>query len=237
MKTDYSLLRLEALILTEMGKVEEGVSLIKPLIGAGKNSSAPSIMYDDFGNYIYISSLYNQAKRGKEAIVSAQKAYSVAGSEEKKQIAHLTLASAQQTSGDYKSAEDLLRNLLKQTPNNPIALNNLGYFLLERDEKVEEALKLIKQAVEIDPTNASYLDSLGWAYFKLGKFAEAELYLKQAINNDGASATVYEHLGDVYQKQGRTDLAKAMWKKALNLATDTSLNSRIKDKISQNPNK
>jgi tetratricopeptide (TPR) repeat protein len=233
MKTDYALLRLEALILTEMGRVEEGVALITPLIGKGKTLSAPSLMYDDFSNYIYISSLYNQAKRGREAVSSAQQAFSVAESQEKKQIAHLTLANAQQTSGDFKSAEEILRNLLKQTPKNPIALNNLGYFLLERDQKLDEAVSLIKQAVEIDPTNPSYLDSLGWAYFKLGKLGEAELYLKEAINNDGTSATVYEHLGDVYQKQGKEKLARDAWQKAMNLASGAEVNNRLKDKLAK----
>lgn len=231
MKTDYGLLRLEALILTEMGRVEEGVALIKPLIGKGKTLSAPSLMYDDFSNYIYISSLYNQAKRGKEAISSAQQAYTVAESDEKKQIAHLSLANAQQTSGDYKSAEEILRSILKQSPSNPFALNNLGYFLLEREQKIEEALSLIKQAVEIDPTNSTYLDSLGWAYFKLGKLGEAEHYLKEAINNDNTSPASYEHLGDVYQKQGKAELARSAWQKAMNLATVTEMNNRIKDKL------
>lgn len=233
MKSDYALLRLEALILTEIGRVEEGVALIKPLIGKGKTLSAPSLMYDDFSNYIYISSLYNQARRGKEAISSAQQAFSVAESEEKKQIARLTLANAQQTSGDFKSAEEILRNLLKQTPKNPIALNNLGYFLLERDQKLDEAVSLIKQAIEIDPTNPSYLDSLGWAYFKLGKLGEAELYLKEAINNDGTSATVFEHLGDVYQKQGKDKLARDAWQKAMNLASGAEENNRLKDKLAK----
>lgn len=230
-KEDYGLLRLEAQVLTEIGKVDEGVALIKPLIGAGKTSSAPSLMYDDFSNYIFISSLYNQAKRGKDAVLSAQKAFTVAGSEEKKQIANLTLATARQTSGEFQAAEDILRNLLKQSPTNPIALNNLGYFLLERNEKIEEAVTLIRQAVEIDPTNSSYLDSLGWAYYKLGKLSEAELYLKEAVNNDSGSATIYEHLGDVYQKQGKKELARQAWQKAINLATDAAVNNRLKEKI------
>ncbi len=70
MKNDYGLLRLEAELLTGMGKVDEGVGLIKILIGGGKKPSAPSMMYDDFTNYIFISSLYNQARRGREAVAS-----------------------------------------------------------------------------------------------------------------------------------------------------------------------
>ncbi|MCV5132939.1 tetratricopeptide repeat protein, partial [Escherichia coli] len=80
-----------------------------------------------------------------------------------------------------------------------IALNNLGYFLLERNERFEEALELIKQAVESDPTNPSFLDSLGWAHFKLGNLDEAEKYLRDAIGIDSSSATIHEHLGDVLE--------------------------------------
>lgn len=227
---DESLLRQEAMILTESGKVEEGVALIKTAL-KGRTSSAPSALSDDFSNLLFISALYNQANRGREAIAAANEAFNSAQGEERKQIAKLTLATAQQKSGDFAAAETTLREILKQTPGNPIALNNLGYFLLERNERFEEALKLIQQAVKIDPTNPSYLDSLGWAYFKLGRYDEAEKNLRDAARRSQDSATIYEHLGDVYQKQGKNDLAKTAWQKALNLATDAEDVNRIKGKL------
>ncbi len=231
LSSDYGLLRQEALILTELGKVDEGVKLILPLIG--KTSEIPSIMNDDFINYLFISGLYNQAKRGKEAVAAANKAYQTTQDAERKQIARLTLATAQQKSGDFNSAETTLRDILKQSPGNPIALNNLGYFLLERDEKISEAYNLIKQAVKIDPTNPSYLDSLGWAYFKMGNLTEAEKYLKLAAKYDSGSATIQEHLGDVFNKQGKTELARTMWQKALTLSSDTEEINRIKTKLNR----
>lgn len=248
-KDDYSLLRLEASLLTDLGQVDEGVKLVKTLIinqpiktssavkagqtenGFSLSRTPPSPYYDDFTNYIFISSLYNQAKRGTEAVETAKQAFAVAESEEKKQLANLSLATAQQTAGNYQSAEETLRGLLKKSPGNPVALNNLGYFLLERNEKFEEALSLIRQALEIDPTNASYLDSLGWAYFKLGKLGEAESYLKEAARNDLASATVFEHLGDVYQKQQKFELARAAWQKAINISSNSESESRLKEKL------
>ncbi len=226
---DYSLLRLEASVLTELGRVDEAVKLIQPLIGSA--TSTPSLMTDDFINYIFISGLYTQAKRGADAIKSANLAYGAANGEERKQIAKLTLASAQQVSGDFAASEKTLRDILKQTPNNPIALNNLGYFLVERGERFDEALELIKQAVAIDENNPSYLDSLGWAYFKLGKYDEAEKHLKKAAILDASSPTIQEHLGDVYAKQKKLDLAKTTWKKALNLSSDAEEVSRLENKI------
>lgn len=226
---DYSLLRLEASVLTELGRVDEAVKLIQPLIGSATDT--PSLMTDDFINYIFISGLYTQAKRGADAVKAANLAYNAARGEERKQIAKLTLASAQQMSGDFAGSEKTLRDILKQTPKNPIALNNLGYFLLERNERFEEALELIKQAVAVDENNPSYLDSLGWAYFKLGKYDEAEKYLKKAVTIDPTSATIQEHLGDVYAKQKKLDLARASWKKALNLSSDAEEVSRLEQKI------
>ena len=228
---EYSLMRLEASILTDSGKVDEAVAIIQPLIG--KTSQVPSVMTDDFINYLFISSLYSQGKRGKQAVEAANKAFGLAQDEERKQIAKLTLATAQQTSGDYLAAENTLRGILKSNPRNPIALNNLGYFLVERNEKLDEALDLIQQAVRIDPTNPSYLDSLGWAYFKLGKFTEAENNLKEAAKYDSSSATIQEHLGDVYQKLNKKDLAKKSWQKALNLTSDAEDISRLKTKLSK----
>lgn len=226
---EYSLMRLEASILTKLGKVDEAVAIIQPLIG--KTSQVPSVMTDDFINYLFISSLYNQGKRGKQAIEAANKAFGLAQDDERKQIAKLTLATAQQMSGDQLAAENTLREILKANPRNPIALNNLGYFLTERNEKLDEALDLIQQAVRIDPTNPSYLDSLGWAYFKLGKFTDAEKNLKEAAKYDPASATIQEHLGDVYQKLNKKDLAKKSFQKALNLTSDAEEISRLKTKL------
>jgi Tfp pilus assembly protein PilF len=178
-----------------------------------------------------------KAFKPKEAIETINQAYSSAQSSDRKEIAKLMLATAQQTAGDLQGAETTLREILKQSPQNPIALNNLGYFLAERGEKLEEALNLIEQAVQSNPTNPSYLDSLGWAYFKLGKHVEAEKYLKNALRFDNSSSTIHEHLGDVYQKQGKLDLAKSAWQKALEFASDTDEINRIKAKLTNNASK
>jgi tetratricopeptide (TPR) repeat protein len=227
---DFSLLRMEATLLTELGRVDEAVKLIQPLL-ENKATTTPSPTNDNFTNYLFISGLYSQARRGKEAIQAANQAFGLAQGEEQKQIAKMTLATAQQMSGDFAAAEKTLRDILAKSPGNPIALNNLGYFLLERDVKTQEAFDLIQKAVNVDPTNPSYLDSLGWAYYKLGKYAEAEKYLKSAARYDSGSPTIMEHLGDVYLKQGKLELAKTAWQKALSLAADAGDINRLKTKL------
>ncbi len=241
---DYSLLRLEATLLTDSGKVDEAVELIKASMkekpsakngqGIGSGNGGTTFVLpasDEFSNFLFISNLYSQAKRGKEAAEAANQAYAMTENAERKQIAKLTLATAQQMGGDFQGAEKTLREILKQSPGNPIALNNLGYFLAERDEKLDEALKLIERAVEIDQTNPSYLDSLGWVYFKLGKLSEAEKYLKEAARIDDSSSTIHEHLGDVYRKQGKPEAAQASWRKALTLTSEADEITRIKAKL------
>jgi tetratricopeptide (TPR) repeat protein len=243
---DEGLARLEATLLGEMGRVDEAVEGFRKHVAAkatgtpattsrtNSESSSFSIevpKQDQFSDLLFISQLYSYANRGKEAIEAANQAYSAARGDERRQMAKLTLATAQQMSGDHAGAEATLRDILKASPGNPIALNNLGYFLLERDERFEEARTLIQQAVDVDPTNPSYLDSLGWAYFKLGKLVEAEKYLKDAVRFDSMSATIQEHLGDVYNKQGKTEIARGHWQKAVDLASDKADLDRLRAKL------
>lgn len=228
---DYGFLRTEAMVLVELGRADEGVGLIRSLIGK-QDPKAPSIMYDDFSNFLYISILYSEARRGKDAIAAANEAIAVSQDPERKQIALLSLATAQNVSKDFAAAESTLRGILKQTPKNPIALNNLGYFLADRNEKLEEALKLIQEALEIDPGNPSFLDSLGWAYFKLGKYDLAAASLIKALKADPASATAHHHLGDVYEKQGKIESARQSWQRALVLAVDPVEIAALKSKLS-----
>jgi len=86
---------------------------------------------------------------------------------------------------------------------------------VDRGQKLDESLIMIKKAVEMEPANAAYLDSLGWAYFKLGKYDLAEDNLTKAAQHMGTDPTVQEHLGDLYQKTGRLKLAATHWERSL----------------------
>ena len=97
-----------------------------------------------------------------------------------------------------------------------MALNYLGYMLADQNMNLEEALNYIKRAVDIDPTNGAYLDSLGWAYFRLGKYDLAEENLTKAAQKINTDPTVHDHLGDLYQKLGKLKLAATHWERALN---------------------
>jgi Flp pilus assembly protein TadD len=102
--------------------------------------------------------------------------------------------------------------------------------MVERDDRLEEALAMIQRAVKAEPKNAAYLDSLGWAYFKLGKLDEAERYLSEAVGIASTSATMHEHLGDVLDRKGKAEEARKEWAKALFFSTSAEQSTRIRSK-------
>jgi len=96
-----------------------------------------------------------------------------------------------------------------------MTLNYLGYMLADKGTRLPEALKLIRKAVELDPMNGAYLDSLGWAYLKLGQYELAEENLHQAVQREQSDPTVHDHLAELYEKTGRIRLAAAQWELSL----------------------
>jgi Tfp pilus assembly protein PilF len=112
-------------------------------------------------------------------------------------------------------AEDFFRQALDLDQSNAMVLNYLGYMLADKGTKLPEALKMIRKAVEQEPMNGAYLDSLGWVYFKMGQYELAEENLRQAVERDQTDPTVHEHLGDLYEKTGRIRLAAAQWQLSL----------------------
>jgi tetratricopeptide (TPR) repeat protein len=105
--------------------------------------------------------------------------------------------------------------LISREPNNAPALNYLGYMLAERGERLDESVDYIKRALAIDPDNGSYLDSIGWAYFKDGKLDLALDHLKRAADMLTTNSVVQDHYADLLFRMGRYDAAIDAWNKAL----------------------
>lgn len=230
-------LYLEAAILTDLNQVDEGVALLRARLSPeAKPNTAATASLEDFELYLRISNLYTQARRGTEAVEAARQALGRAPADRQDMVAAalITLSSAQERAGDAKGSEESLRRVLDKEPDNATALNNLGYFLVERNERLNEALEMIQRAVKAEPTNSSFLDSLGWAYFKLGQLEQAERHLTDAARRDSTSATIHEHLGDLYQQQGKPEQARVAWHKALKLLVEGEQASRIKTKLGGN---
>jgi tetratricopeptide (TPR) repeat protein len=166
--------------------------------------------------YISLSQMYARLKRWPEAEEALNQADKLSIKTEDRQFIDFQRASTLERQKKYDAAEEAFRKILVNHPDDAMTLNYLGYMMADRGVKLEEALAMIQKAVEIDPANGAYLDSLGWAYFKLGKYDQAEDKLtKAASQRMGADPTVQDHLGDLYQKTGHLKLAAAHWERAL----------------------
>ncbi|RQW05385.1 tetratricopeptide repeat protein [candidate division KSB1 bacterium] len=129
----------------------------------------------------------------------------------------LSLAGAYDELKQYDHAEKLYTQLLKANPDSPIILNNYAYHLSVQAKELEMALELSKRAVEAEPENAPYLDTLGWIYYQMGDYQQAKYYIEKALEKSPDTAEVIEHLGDVYEKLGDQALAEELWRKAYEL--------------------
>ncbi len=192
--------------LADNGQVEEGFAQANSLL-KGKP--------EDREVYISLVQMYSRLKRWKDAESAMAKARELSSKPEDRTYVDFLQASMYERQKHYDEAEQLFRTLLADDANNAVVLNYLGYMLADRGVKLEEALGYIKKAVQIEPQNAAYLDSLGWVYFKLGNFDLAEENLRRASDHLGSDPTIQDHLGELYARTGQLQLAAAHWERAI----------------------
>lgn len=226
----------ESVVLTQLGRVDEGVALLRARLSPRQADAPTRALLSDVDLYLRIASLFIEANRGTDAVNAARQALELVPEDQPDLIlaSLITLSSAQENAGDKKGSEESLQRVLSSEPDNATALNNLGYLLVEHNERLDEALKMIQRAVKAEPYNSSFLDSLGWAYFKLGQFEEAERNLTEAARRDSDSATIQEHLGDLYFGQGNKRKARVQWQKSLRLLINGEQAARIRMKLERN---
>jgi tetratricopeptide (TPR) repeat protein len=165
--------------------------------------------------YVTLAQMNTRLKRWDDAQAALDKAEALSTKAEDKEYVYFLRGSSFERQKKFEQAEEMFRKVLSIDPQNSMTLNYLGYMLADRGNKLEEALTLIKKAVDLEPANGAYLDSLGWAYFRLGKFDQAEEELVKASQRIGSDPTVQDHLGDLYQRMGRLKLAAVHWERAL----------------------
>jgi tetratricopeptide (TPR) repeat protein len=170
---------------------------------------------DDRDVYLTLSQMYSRVKNWPEAEASVNKALALSTKPDDKIYATFVAGSIYERQKKYELAEESFHKVLAEDPKNAQALNYLGYMLADRNVRLEEALGYIRKAIALDPQNGAYLDSLGWAYYRLGNYDLAEENLRHASEKIGTDPTVQAHLGDLYQKTGRLKLATAHWQRAL----------------------
>jgi tetratricopeptide (TPR) repeat protein len=143
-----------------------------------------------------------------------------------------SLSTVYSLQGDHARSEEQLRLILEVDPDAPLANNNLGYQLADRNANLDEAEQLVRRAIDADRSarkdadedgdRAAYLDSLGWVLFRRGKLAEAREWLLKAVAlPEGADdPTVWDHLGDVYVKMAMPAKAREAWQTSVKLYKD-----------------
>ena len=200
---NLSLSGLEAQALSGNGDLDEAVSVLK---------SALETHPDEPFAYVALANLYGDADQFDEAqriLEAADKR--VPGNES----ILFQLGAVSERQQQYADAERRFRQVLAGDPQHAAALNYLGYMLADRGVRLEESVALLRRAIALDPHNGAFLDSLGWAYFKLNQFALAEPHLQQASDQLRSNSVVQDHLGDLMYELRRYREAIAAWKRAL----------------------
>jgi tetratricopeptide (TPR) repeat protein len=200
---DLRLARLEAQALRESGKTDQGIAVLEDFV---KQRG------DDPRAHVALAQLYSEASRGSQAVRVLQNAQTKFPTE---MLLTFELGAVFDKQKRHAEAEAAFRQVIAREPEHAPALNYLGYMLAERGEKLDESVDLVKRALRIDPENGSYLDSLGWAYYKAGRFDLALDNLQRAADQLSRNSVVQDHYGDVLFKLSRWDDAIAAWTRAL----------------------
>ena len=182
-------------------------------------------------NYALAEVLRDQ-KRFDEAEVAYSAAITLRGEPTKDDwVLYFDRGICNEQSKDWASAEADFRQALALNPTQPQVLNYLGYGLVDRGEKLDEALGMIQKAVDQDPQQGYIIDSLAWAYFKLGRYPDALEPMERASLLEPVDPIVTDHLGDVYWMVGRKMEAEFQWRRALSFEPTEKDTARIMRKL------
>jgi tetratricopeptide (TPR) repeat protein len=191
-----------AMILKKEGKPAEAVAVL---------SRAIARKGDDAILYLYLSSSYEEIK---DLPAAEKTVLEGLGRFPRNADLHYILGTLQEKTNRFEESILSMQKALEIDPKNADALNFIGYSYADRGIHLEEAERLIVEALKIKPDNGYILDSLGWVHFRRNKIESALQHLKRALELLPADANIMEHLGDVYQKIGRNQEALEYYRKA-----------------------
>ncbi|WP_319517956.1 tetratricopeptide repeat protein [uncultured Martelella sp.] len=214
----------QGLALAELERTDEAIDMFYALI-----EDAP----DDRRGYLALSSVLSAEKRFAEMADvldrAADRIGAVAAPEDwsvfyRRGIAYERLK-------EWDKAEPNFLRALELYPNQPQVLNYLGYSWIDQGMNLEKGLDLINQAVDQRPDDGYIVDSLGWAYYRLGRYEDAMRELERAVSLDTGDPTINDHLGDAYWQMGRKLEAIYQWNKALASEPEEDMVPAIREKI------
>jgi tetratricopeptide (TPR) repeat protein len=194
-----------ATLLADVGKGESAVADVKKLFD-GKS---------DRETWLTMAHVHEKTKDYAAMARALDEAEKLSDSQDEKEAVYFSRGAMFEKMKKFDESEAEFRKILRANPDNASVLNYLGYMLADRNVRLNEAYEMIRKALDLDPHNGAYLDSLGWVYFRLGKLDEAEDYLKRALARASRDPTIHDHLGDVYLQQGKLKEAVAQWERSL----------------------
>jgi len=188
-------------LLSGMGKIDEAVAEIK-----ANAKGAP-----DREAQLQIAEIYEKGKRWADMGKALDAAEKLCTTDDQRETVFFMRGAMLERTKQFDAAEAAFRKVIDLNGKNAGALNYLGYMLADRNVRLDEAHELIKKALDSDPANGAYLDSMAWVLYRQGKADQAEQLLVEALDHMGTDPTVHDHLGDVYYKLGKTKEAIAQW--------------------------
>ena len=198
-----ALARLEAMVLGVEGAVDQAARVLERALEANRSQPVAYVVLADF---------YSRQDRVDEAVTLLDTALERFPADTS---ILFQLGAVLEQHARFADAERAFRALLDNDPDHAPALNYLGYMLADRGIRLQESVTLLQRAIEMDPHNGSYLDSLGWAYFKLDRLDLAEPPLRAAGDQLPGNSVVQDHLGDLLHRLGQSAEAIRAWERAL----------------------
>jgi tetratricopeptide (TPR) repeat protein len=212
-----------ALNLAAEKKTDEAMSQLQAFIAAHPDNSDALVA---------LGNLQHEQKHYTDAAASFGRAIALITTPKPEDWSlYFARAVAYHASGDWSKAEADLETALKLKPDEPAVLNYLGYSWVDRGEKLQTGLDMIRRAVALRPNDGDIVDSLGWAHFKLGDYQRAATDLEHAIELHPGSWEINDHLGDAYWRIGRRLEARFQWLHALEFHPDADKIAGIRKKL------
>ena len=212
------------IIINENG-YEEGIDYISSKF---KNLNEPNLkMVFDIANFYKNSKNYENAIKHYTEIIT-----SLSDESEIKSDLLYRRGGSYERLGNYKKADEDLLSSLRINPDDAYVLNYLAYSWLERDHQIDEAFEMLKKAYELRSNDPYIIDSIGWAFFLIDNYTEAEKHLKRAVELMPEDPTVNDHYGDILWKLNRKIQARYFWNNVLSFDdTDEDLRKKINIKV------
>ena len=202
---DRTLRRIKAIIQGELGKTQQAIDTLSKMLDGKADREV----------YLSMANVYDKAKNYSEMAKTLDQAQKLSTTPDEIEAIYFTRGAMLEKQKNFDAAEAEFQKVLKADPTNAGALNYLGYMLVDRNVRLAEGLAMIQKALDQDPQNGAYLDSIGWAYYRLDKLDEAAKYLQQALEKTSKDPTVHDHMADVFFKQGKIKEAITSWERSL----------------------